>query len=138
MSTSYNGASQTAAWDSEIYVDAQRWRVVAATYLRPTAATGGRCPAAGLVGLTNDPPYWPADGTGFPSATVNNVNGGGYNLGRGCFVGRHNGVCNVSFCDGHVKAMTVAQLAEVKSITDVVGRRSDYVYKYLQAYPAPH
>jgi prepilin-type N-terminal cleavage/methylation domain-containing protein/prepilin-type processing-associated H-X9-DG protein len=54
-------------------------------------------PAQYNVGLTNDPPYWPAMSTTYPQ--------------RWCFSGRHNGQCNMAFLDGHVKAMLLTEIS---------------------------
>ena len=43
------------------------------------------------AGLMADPPYWP-----YVDA-----------LRTGSFVGRHNGLCDFNFCDGHAKAVTL-------------------------------
>ena len=81
---------------------------------------------ASMVGLTNDPPYWPAIyGTG------NYAHGGSPQPGyahwpqAASLVGRHMGKCDCSFVDGHVKPMSPQELVTT-SLPGVVN------YRYLQ------
>jgi len=53
--------------------------------------------AISMTGLTAEPPYWPFQtGRAFPKPTA--------------FVGRHNGMMNCSFIDGHAKAMRLDEI----------------------------
>jgi prepilin-type N-terminal cleavage/methylation domain-containing protein/prepilin-type processing-associated H-X9-DG protein len=55
--------------------------------------------AATDVGLTYDPPFWPYQ-----------VSAGG--IPWGVWVGRHNGMANFNFCDGHAKAMSLRDASQ--------------------------
>ena len=66
---------------------------------------------ASCVGLTNDPPYWPAIyGTG-GYAHAGSPQPGYPRFPQACsMVGRHNGQVNCAFVDGHAKAMPIRTL----------------------------
>ena len=98
--------------------------------LNPWCCYGGPDPALwnppptaqSMVGLTYDPPFWPAYA---PRITYPN---------RYCIVGRHNGMTNAAFIDGHVKAMRVNEIINTTSalITKTVWPTT--IYRYLQCF----